>query len=260
MGFSSLGLMRPLRGSEGQSLLLTRFAQPLQTRTQSARLFASDAPAGEQKQGTSEKAEQPQSQEQPEQQQQQQQQQQPAEAQEKKIKELEAALAQSKDDLLRSLAERENLVRISNNNVENAKLYGIKGFAEGMLEVADNLERALESVPPEKRELEDVKALYEGVAMTEKITLQIFSKYGIKKFKPLNEKFDPKKHSALFEVQDTSKPSGTIVFVQAAGYSLHDRLLRPAQVGVIATHPETEQQQGGQGQPAGATPGDSTPQ
>jgi len=246
--------LRPLQVSAGQSFLLTRFAQPLQTRTQHARLFASDAP-GEQKPETSEKAEQqPQPQAQSDQQQQQQQPS-PQEANEKKIKELEATLAQTKDDLLRSLAERENLVRISNNNVENAKLYGIKGFAEGMLEVADNLERALESVPAEKRGGEDIKALYEGVAMTEKITLQIFSKYGIKKFRPIGEKFDPKKHSALFEVQDTTKPSGTVVLVQAPGYSLHDRLLRPAQVGVIATH-ETEQQQQGQ---QGSGTEDNTP-
>jgi molecular chaperone GrpE len=178
------------------------------------------------------------------QEQQQQQQTQPPQSEptpeQKKIKELELELSKAKDDLLRSLAERENIVRISQNNVEAAKLYGIKSFAESMLDIADNLERALESVPQDKRNNEDVKALFEGVAMTEKVTLQILAKYGIHKFKPFGEKFDPKKHSALFEIQDPTKPPGSIAFVQAAGYTLHDRLLRPAQVGVVANRPEPE--------------------
>jgi molecular chaperone GrpE len=126
------------------------------------------------------------------------------------------------------------MARIGKTNVENAKLYSIKSFAEGMLEIADNLSRALESLPEEKRALPDVKVLFEGVAMTERVLQQVFTRYGIKKFNPLNEKFDPTRSAALFEIQDPTKAPGTVAYVQAPGYTLHDRLLRAAQVGVVA--------------------------
>lgn len=160
----------------------------------------------------------------------------------KRIKELEDKLREVNGDYLRSLADLDNMARISKTNVENAKLYSIKSFAEGMLEIADNLTRALESVPEEKRQLPDVKTLFEGVSMTERVLQQVFARYGIKKFNPLNEKFDPSKSSALFEVQDPSKPPGTVAFVQAPGYTLHERLLRAAQVGVVAAPPSSSAQ------------------
>ncbi len=76
--------------------------------------------------------------------------------------------------------------------------------------------------------------------MTERVMMQVFARFGIKKFNPLGEKFDPSNSSALFEVQDPSKPPGSVAFVQAVGYTLHDRLLRAAQVGVVANRPEAE--------------------
>ncbi len=74
--------------------------------------------------------------------------------------------------------------------------------------------------------------------MTERVMLQVLARFGIKKFDPLGEKFDPSKCSALFEIQDPTKPAGTVAYVQAHGYTLHERLLRAAQVGVVAARPE----------------------
>ena len=156
----------------------------------------------------------------------------------KKVKDLEEQNKELNGNYLRSLADLDNMARIGKTNVENAKLYSIKSFAEGMLEISDNLSRALDSLPEEKRGLPDVKVLFEGVAMTERVLQQVFARYGIKKFNPLNEKFDPTKSSALFEIQDPTKAPGTVAFVQAPGYTLHDRLLRAAQVGVVAQPPD----------------------
>jgi len=161
----------------------------------------------------------------------------------KKIKELEELSQSLKDDYLRCLADKQNLLRITKIDVDNAKLFGIKSFATSMLEVADNLERALATVSEEKRQqIPELDSLYTGLAMTEKVMLQVLERNGVKKFVPLNEKFDPNLHSALFEVNDPSKPPGSVAIVQAAGFSLNGRLLRPAQVGVVSSQPQSGQQ------------------
>lgn len=176
------------------------------------------------------------------QQQQQQQQQQPEQSEteklQKRVKELEEKLKEVNGDYLRALADIENMARINKTNVENAKLYSIKSFAEGMLEIADNLSRALEALPEEKRKLPDIRTFFEGVEMTERVLHQVFSRYGIKKFNPLNEKFDPTKCAALFDLPDPTKAPGTVAIVQAPGYTLHGRLLRAAQVGVVSAPPQ----------------------
>jgi len=155
-----------------------------------------------------------------------------------KIKELEAVVEKYKDDYLRSVADQQNLVRRTKNDVESAKLFGIKGFATSILEVADNLERALGTVTETKRtEVPELESLYNGIEMTEKILIRILEKHGVTKFSPVDEKFNPSLHEALFEVHDPSKTPGTVAIVQAAGYSLNGRLLRPAQVGVVAAPP-----------------------
>jgi molecular chaperone GrpE len=149
-----------------------------------------------------------------------------------------AALAREaadlKDRLLRSLAEMENLRRRTEKQVADERVYGIASFARDMLAVADNMRRALEAVTPELRETADagVKALIEGVELTERELLKVLEKHGVKKLEPLGGKFDPNLHQAMYEVPDASVPAGTVVQVVQAGYTIGDRVLRPALVAV----------------------------
>jgi molecular chaperone GrpE len=146
---------------------------------------------------------------------------------------LEAA-AEFKDKLLRTLAEMENLRRRTEREVADARVYGVTGFARDVLAVADNMHRALGTVGPEQREQADpkVKALIEGVDLTERELMKVLEKYGVTKFSPEGEKFDPNVHQAMYEVQDSDLPPGHVAQVIQAGYMLGDRVLRPAMVGV----------------------------
>jgi molecular chaperone GrpE len=143
-------------------------------------------------------------------------------------------LSEAKDRVLRTLAEMENLRRRTTREVADARAYGISGFARDVLDIADNLQRALDAVPAETRDNADpgLKALIEGVDLTEKSLHQALEKNGVKKFDPAGQKFDPNVHQAMYEVPDESVPSGTVVHVVQAGYMIGDRILRPALVGV----------------------------
>jgi molecular chaperone GrpE len=143
-------------------------------------------------------------------------------------------LTESKDRLLRTLAEMENLRRRTTREVADARAYGIAGFARDVLDIADNLQRALDAVPADARANADpgLKALIEGVELTEKSLLKALEKNGVKKFDPAGQKFDPNLHQAMYEVPDESVPSGTVAHVVQAGYMIGDRILRPAMVGV----------------------------
>ena len=145
---------------------------------------------------------------------------------------LEEELANLKDQWLRAMAETENLRRRATRDREEALKYASTNFGRDMLSIADNLRRALESCPVTEELPESVKALIQGVEMTESALLSTFDRHGIKKIDPLNEKFDANSHQAMFEVEDESVPIGTVVQVLQAGYVMHDRLLRPAMVGV----------------------------
>ncbi len=146
---------------------------------------------------------------------------------------LEAELAETKDKLLRALAEAENVRRRASRDVENASKRAISGFAREMIVVADNLSRALDAVETDQAAHHDsIKALLEGVQMTAREMQNAFSRNGIKKVDPLGEKFDPQLHEAMFEYEDASKPAGTVGQVMEAGYMLNDQPLRPAKVGV----------------------------
>jgi molecular chaperone GrpE len=136
--------------------------------------------------------------------------------------------------MLRTLAEMENLRKRTSREVADARTYGITGFARDVLDIADNLQRALDAVPAEARENADpgLKALIEGVELTERSLLNTLEKNGVKKFDPTGGKFDPNFQQAMFEVPDPSVPSGTVVQVVQAGYTIGDRVLRPALVGV----------------------------
>lgn len=148
-------------------------------------------------------------------------------------------LAEVKDRLLRSLAETENVRRQKERDVEEARRYAVTGFARGLLEISDNLARALQSVPAEAREQDGfLKNLVLGVEMTERSLLALFERHQIKKIMPeRGERFDHNRHQAMFEMPTAELPPGTVAEVMQAGYVIADRLLRPAMVGVAKAPP-----------------------
>jgi molecular chaperone GrpE len=143
-------------------------------------------------------------------------------------------LAEAKDRTLRTLAEMENLRRRTTREIADARAYGITAFARDVLDIADNLQRALDAVPAEAKANADpgLKALIEGVELTERSLLNTLEKNGVTKFDPTGERFDPNFQQAMYEVPDPSVPAGTVVQVVQAGYKIGDRILRPALVGV----------------------------
>ena len=151
---------------------------------------------------------------------------------------LETELADVKDRLLRALAESENTRRRAQREREDALRYAAAGFAKDLLSVADNLRRALDSLPQEEAGDERTKSLLLGVAATERELLSAFERHGIRRIDPKGERFDHNYHQAVFEVENTGQPNGTVVEVLQPGYVLHDRLLRPAMVGLAKEGPK----------------------
>jgi molecular chaperone GrpE len=143
-------------------------------------------------------------------------------------------MAEMKDRLLRTLAEMENLRARTAREVEDVRKYAITGFARDVLEVADNLGRALASVPAGAREGDEaVRNLMLGVEMTERSLHGVMEKQRVRRIAPQKgDRFDPNLHQAMFEVPTAELPPGTVAEVMQAGYVLADRLLRPALVGV----------------------------
>ena len=148
--------------------------------------------------------------------------------------------AEYKDRWLRALAEMENLRRRTEREVGDARVYGVTQFARDVVTVADNMERALKALDDELREKADaaVKGLLDGVELTERELLKVLEKHGVRKLEPLGQKFDPHRHQAMFEVPDESVPAGTVVQVVQAGYTIGDRVLRPALVGIAKGGPK----------------------
>jgi len=138
-------------------------------------------------------------------------------------------VAELKDKHLRALAEMENLRKRGERELAEARLYFSMNFAREVLSVADNLRRAIEA---QQQGDGGVKALLDGVELTERELLKMLEKHGITKFEPLGEKFNPNFHQAMFEVSDPAVAPGTVVQVVQAGYKIGDRVLRPALVGV----------------------------
>ena len=154
------------------------------------------------------------------------------------IEQLREEAAAMKDQLLRALAEVENTRRRADRDRQDIAKYAITDFARDLLSPADNLRRALDAVPADAIGQDAVLTnLNEGVEATERELLSAFEKVGIKKIESLDQKFDPNFHQAMFEVPDSGKPAGTIVQVVQDGYLIHDRLLRPALVGVAKAEP-----------------------
>jgi molecular chaperone GrpE len=156
---------------------------------------------------------------------------------EERLARLEAELAEAKDRLLRALAETENVRRRAERERADASKYGAGAFAKDLLNVADNLRRALEAAPPEQVADERTRNLLQGVAATERELLAAFERNGIRRIEPAGERFDHNLHQAIFEVESTGQPPGTVVQVLQPGYVMHDRLLRPAMVGVAKAAP-----------------------
>ena len=142
--------------------------------------------------------------------------------------------AESRDKMLRTLAEMENLRKRTAREVADARIYGITGFARDVLDIADNLQRALDAVPAEAKASAGpgLNALIEGVELTERSLLNTLEKNGVKKFDPAGEKFDSNFQQAMYEVPAPSVPAGTVVQVVQAGYTIGERVLRPALVAV----------------------------
>lgn len=138
-----------------------------------------------------------------------------------------------KDQLLRTLAELENTRRRARKEVEDASKFAVAGFARDCLSVADNLARALGSVPPDVLKADErLNALHQGVEMTGRELSTVFERHGIKRVDPLGERFDPNFHQAMLEVPTADQPPGTVVQVLQAGYTIAGRILRPALVAV----------------------------
>jgi len=152
-----------------------------------------------------------------------------------------AVAVELRDRLLRTLAEMENLRKRTEREVADSRLYGVTSFARDIIAVADNMRRALDAVAPELRAGAEagVKALIDGVELTERELLKALEKNGVRQFTPQGEKFDPNLHQAMYEVPDSTVPAGSVVQVVQPGYLIGERVLRPALVGVSKGGPKS---------------------
>ncbi|GLC54380.1 Mitochondrial matrix cochaperone [Pleodorina starrii] len=147
------------------------------------------------------------------------------------------------DSLKRTLADMENLRARTAREVDVSKKFAIQGFVKALLDVPDNLERAAGVVPPEALKEDGglpveklrslLSGLLEGVRATESIMMKVLKQHGVERYDPTGQAFDPNLHNALFDVPDPSKENNTIAIVTKKGYKLNDRVVRPAEVGVV---------------------------
>ncbi|WP_167398739.1 nucleotide exchange factor GrpE [Methylosinus sporium] len=156
------------------------------------------------------------------------------------LENLHAEVAGLKDKLLRTLADMENMRRRTEKEIADAKTYGVANFAREMLTFADNLRRAVDSVPEQSREglEQNIRTLIEGVELTERDFVSRLARFGVKKIEAQGQRFDPNQHEALFEIPDESVPNGTVAQVVEPGYTIGERVLRPAKVGVARGGPK----------------------
>ena len=164
------------------------------------------------------------------------------------IADLETQVAALKDKYLRAHAEMENTRRRAEKDVADARNFSIAGFARDMLAVADNLGRALEAVDPAIREAADatLKGLLEGVELTSRELAKTLEKHGVRLLDPVDQKFDPNFHQAMFEIPDDTVPAGIVKQVVQPGYAIGERVLRPALVGITKGGPKTASANGGE--------------
>ncbi|SCW03384.1 LAFE_0G09230g1_1 [Lachancea fermentati] len=159
----------------------------------------------------------------------------------KKIKDLEGKLtakdkelAEYKDRLLRSVADFRNLQEVTKKDVQKAKDFALQKFAKDLLDSVDNFGHALNAFKPETLEQsKEISDLYTGVKMTRDVFEKTLKKHGIERMDPMGETFDPHKHEATFEIPNPEKEPGTVFHVQQCGFTLNNRVIRPAKVGVV---------------------------
>ena len=152
---------------------------------------------------------------------------------------LQAELADTKDRLLRALAEQQNIRRQMQRQCEEAVKFAASRLTGDLLDTLDNLRRAIESVPPEASDHDAVKPLLKGVETTEGNLLTTLARHGMQRIDPLGAVFDPHHHHAILQRPDPTVAEGTVVEVLQPGYTLHGRVLRPAMVGVAVRGSET---------------------
>lgn len=154
------------------------------------------------------------------------------------VQALEGEVAKFKDLWMRAAAETDNVRKRATKDLDEANKYATTSFARDMVSVLENLQRAMAAATPEARAAnETLKTLAEGVELTAKELLGTFEKYGIHRFDPTGQKFDHNLHQAVAQIESTH-PIGNVVQVLQAGYTIHDRLLRPAMVSVSKGMPE----------------------
>jgi molecular chaperone GrpE len=148
--------------------------------------------------------------------------------------------AELNDRMLRLAAEMENVRKRAERELSDTRTYAIAGFARDMLTATDSLSRALMMLPAEARDTADgpLKSLIDGIELTEREMQRLLAKHGVKPIEAEGQKFDPHRHQAMFEVPDPTRPEGTVVQVVQAGFSIGDRVLRPAMVGVAKGGPK----------------------
>jgi molecular chaperone GrpE len=153
---------------------------------------------------------------------------------------LKAENGELRDRYLRLAADMDNLRRRTEREVKDAKSYSVAGFARDMLAVSDNLRRAIDAIPDDVRASADtgLATLIEGVEMTERSMLSALERHGVRKLEPVGQKFDPNFHQAMFEVPNPDVPNNTVVQVVQAGFTIGERVLRPAMVGVAKGGPK----------------------
>jgi len=147
---------------------------------------------------------------------------------------LQAELADTKEKLLRALAEQQNIRHQMQRQREEAVKYAASQLTEDLLDTLDNLRRAIESLPPEASAYEPTKPLLKGVEATEGNLLATLARHGMQRIDALGATFDPHRHHAVFQRSDATAAEGTVIEVLQPGYVLHGRVLRPAMVGVAA--------------------------
>jgi molecular chaperone GrpE len=160
-------------------------------------------------------------------------------AEERDAEALQAENASLQDRLLRAMAEAENTRRRADRAGEEGRQSAVADFARDLLPVADNLERALAAAERHPPQSDGERSLIEGIRATHRMLMAVLERLGIRKIPALGAPFDPMLHEAMAQVEDPSKPPGTVVQVMEDGYTIHDRLLRPARV-IVAGHRPSE--------------------
>ena len=157
------------------------------------------------------------------------------------IEKLNEEIQDLKDQRLRAVAELENFRKRAEKDQSDALKYGVSNFAKEIISIKDNIERAQSSISDDVRSNDDVKSVVEGLDLIAQSAVSTFEKIGIKKIESLNEKFDHNLHQAMMEIENDQVEPGTIVQELIPGYTLHDRLLRPAMVGVAKKTQQNQQ-------------------